>query len=79
MDVLLSVDLVRMSWGKQIDRAVIATADSDFVPAIQAAKEAGVITRLAYSPDLPVNDELLEAFDERLEINMQLLGKCKLH
>jgi uncharacterized LabA/DUF88 family protein len=79
VDVLLSVDLVRMSWGKQIDRATIVTADSDFVPAVQAAKEAGVITKLAYSPSLPVNNELVEAFDERIEINTALLDKCKLN
>ena len=78
VDVLLSVDLVRMSWGKQIDRAILVTADSDFVPAVQAAKEAGVITKLAYSPDLPVNNELLEAFDERIEITKDLLNQCKL-
>lgn len=81
VDVLLSVDLVRMSWGKQIDRAIIVTADSDFVPAVQAAKEAGVITKLGYSPDLPVNNELLEAFDERIEITNDILenSKLKLH
>jgi uncharacterized LabA/DUF88 family protein len=67
-----------MSWGRQIDRAIIVTADSDFVPAVQAAKEAGVITKLAYSPDLPVNNELLEAFDERIEITKDLLKQCKL-
>jgi uncharacterized LabA/DUF88 family protein len=78
VDVLLSVDLVRMSWGKQIDRAIIVTADSDFVPAVQAAKEAGVITKLAYSSSLPVNNELLEAFDERIEITKDLLKKCRL-
>jgi uncharacterized LabA/DUF88 family protein len=78
VDVLLSVDLVRMSWSKQIERAVIATADSDFVPAIHAAKEAGIITRLAYYPSLPVNNELLEAFDERIEITKALLERCRL-
>ena len=67
-----------MSWGKQIDRAIIVTADSDFVPAVQAAKEAGVITKLAYSSSLPVNNELLEAFDERIEITKDLLKKCRL-
>jgi len=37
VDVLLSVDLVRMSWSRQIDSAVLLTGDSDFVPAVQAA------------------------------------------
>jgi len=41
IDVLLSVDLVRMSWDHQIDSAIIISGDSDFVPAIKAAKDAG--------------------------------------
>ncbi len=78
VDVLLSVDLVRMSWGKLIDRAVLVTADSDFVPAVQASKDAGVITRLWYYPKLPVNNELLEAFDERYEITSSMIQKNKI-
>jgi len=33
-----------MSWDHQITKAVLVTGDSDFVPAIQAAKDAGVLT-----------------------------------
>jgi len=36
VDVLLSVDLVRMSFDHQIDVAVVLTGDSDFVPAVRA-------------------------------------------
>ena len=60
--MMLGVDLVRMSWDKQIQRAVIVTADSDFVYAVQAAKDAGVITQLWYSSELLVNQSLLDVF-----------------
>ena len=48
VDILFSVDLVRMSWARQIDRAVLITGDSDFIPAVNAAKETGVIVELYY-------------------------------
>lgn len=79
VDVLLSVDLVRMSWGRQIGKAVLVTGDSDFVPAIQAAKDAGVLTVLYYSrahPQVSALDELLYACDERIEITQDLIASC---
>ena len=79
VDVLLSVDLVRMSWDHQIEKAVLVTGDSDFVPAIQAAKDAGVLTVLYYSrahPQVSALDELLYACDERIEITQRLINSC---
>jgi len=76
VDVLLSVDLVRMSWDHQIGKAILVTGDSDFVPAIQAAKDAGVLTVLYYSrahPQVSALDELLYACDERVEITQDLI------
>jgi len=79
VDVLLSVDLVRMSWDHQIEKAILVTGDSDFVPAIQAAKDAGVLTVLYYSrahPKVSALDELLYACDERIEITQDLIDQC---
>jgi len=76
VDVLLSVDLVRMSWDHQIQKAVVVTGDSDFVPAIQAAKDAGVLTHLFFSRN-SCHRELLLAFDERTQITEELIGQCR--
>jgi len=78
VDVLLSVDLVRMSWDHQISKAVLVTGDSDFVPAVQAAKDAGVLTVLYHSKASKVGalDELLYACDERREITQDLIKSC---
>ena len=38
VDVLLSVDLVRLSWSKQIQAAILVAGDSDYVPAVEAAE-----------------------------------------
>lgn len=72
VDALMSVDLVRMSWDKQIQRAFLVTGDSDFVPAIMAAKEAGVLVKLYYEGGT-VNDELYDACDDREQLTKSKL------
>lgn len=67
VDILMAVELVRLSWSHQIGHAIIVSGDSDFVPAIEAAKDAGVITTLYYSKK-SVHNELLSAVDERYEM-----------
>lgn len=76
VDILLAVDLVRMSWGKQIQRAILITGDSDFVPAVQAAKDAGVLTQVYYSRNA-VHDELLDTCDECFEITSDLIDRVR--
>ncbi len=58
-----------------MDKAILVTGDSDFVPAIKAAKYAGVVIILYYSRGLGVyaHDELLEAVDEKYEITQELI------
>jgi len=77
VDVLLSVDLVRMSFDHQIDAAVLLTGDSDFVPAVRAAKEAGVIVRLYYVPG-NCGDDLITTCDESYEIDEDLIRQVHL-
>lgn len=76
VDILMAVDLVRLSWAKQISKAILVTGDSDFVPAIQAAKDAGVLVSLYYSP-LSIHDELLSVVDERFVITENLIDSIK--
>ena len=71
------VDLVRMSSNRQIEKAVLITGDSDLVPAIEAARDEGVVVVVYYSPNSRHN-ELLQACDERYEITRNLLEKTRL-
>jgi uncharacterized LabA/DUF88 family protein len=73
----MAVDLVRMSANKQIDKAIIITGDSDLVPAVEAARDSGVVVTLYYSPNAR-HDELLQACDERYEITRNLIERIKL-
>jgi uncharacterized LabA/DUF88 family protein len=57
-----------------IQKAVIVTGDSDFLPAIEAAKEAGVLVTLYYSQS-SIHDELLSAVDESELIDRNLINQ----
>ncbi len=74
VDIALAVDLVRLSYGRLIGKAVVVTGDSDFVPAVEAAKDAGVLAILYYSPS-SIHDELLSAVDESAIIDQSLISR----
>jgi len=79
VDVCLSVDLVKLSCKGIIDKAILITGDSDFVPAVNVAKEEGIVTILYYSktPPMYVHYELLEACDETYEITKDIIDASK--
>lgn len=66
VDVMMSVDMVKLAATNQVDRAVLVTGDSDFVYAVKVAKESINVT-LYYFPGT-VHYELLQACDDRIEI-----------
>jgi len=78
VDVLLSIDLTRLSWRDKIEKAILITADTDFIPAIQEAKNAGVTTVLAYCDKMerPISKALYQVCDERKLITSDLLREC---
>ena len=76
VDIWIAVDLVRLSFSHQITKAVLITGDSDLVPAIEAAKDAGVVVQLYYSRH-SVHHELLQACDERYELDQALIQKIQ--
>ena len=78
LDVLMDVDLVRLSATRQIDQAILVTGDSDFVPAVKVAKMDGVLVQLYYSRNSK-SDELYDACDERFEISKELIEKVRLY
>ena len=77
--MMLGVDLLKMSLTKQIQSAVIITADSDFVYAVQTAKDEGVITKLCYSKESNVNQDLLDVFDENMQFTQDIIDACLLN
>jgi uncharacterized LabA/DUF88 family protein len=64
VDVLLSVDLVRHAAAGHIQHAILVAGDSDFVPAVEAAKEHGVTLTLWCGHYNTVNNDLIALADE---------------
>ncbi len=77
VDVMLALDLVKLSWLGRMDVAVLVAGDDDFVPAVREAREYGVVVRLCYQPG-NVGLELLNAADERLELTESLIKEVRL-
>jgi uncharacterized LabA/DUF88 family protein len=83
VDIMLGVDLVLMAATRQITRAVLLTGDSDFVPAVEAAKRQGTLVTLYHGPMAPaskfgtVHRELWEACDERFELTQELVDSVQ--
>lgn len=76
VDIWIAVDLVRLSFSHQITKAVVVSGDSDLVPAIEAAKDAGVVVQLWYSRRA-VHNELLQTADERFEVSQSLIDRVR--
>lgn len=76
VDIYLGVDLVTLAVKGRISRAVIITGDSDFLPAIRAAKNEGVLVHLFHGagPQQPHRD-LWEEADDRTVITPELLSR----
>lgn len=74
VDILLAVDLVLLATKQRIDKAVIVTGDSDFLPAIRSAKNEGVMIHLYHGTggNRPHRD-LWDAADSRTEITKAML------
>jgi len=85
VDIMLGVDLVLLGATRQITRAILVAGDSDFVPAVEAAKMQGVLISLWHgptrngtsSPHSTVHRELWEACDERFEMDQKFVNSIR--
>jgi len=74
VDALLAIDLVQLASKHIITHAAIVTADNDFVPVIEAAKNEGVLVTLYHSTSLGKNQDLWMCADERRVINSAFIN-----
>lgn len=75
VDILLGVDLVQLAAKQAIQEAVLVAEDSDFIPAVVAAKSEGILVRL-YHGDRPHSDLWQEA-DERIQLTQSLIDSVR--
>lgn len=78
VDVLFAVDLVSLSSKHLITDAVLITGDSDMIPAIQIAKNEGIIVTLYYMPGATTHHELLETVDIAIPIDQAFIKRIAL-
>ena len=77
VDILLGVDMVQLAAKQNIQEALLLAGDSDFIPAVTAAKIEGVVVKLFHGQK-PHSDLWREA-DERTRINQDLINSILLH
>lgn len=80
VDLLLGLDFALLSGKRQITHAAIVSGDSDLLPAVQVAKEEGILVWLFHGPhksqingSYTFAQELWEAADERCEIDLAFM------
>lgn len=78
VDIKLAVDLVLLASKRQITRAAIVTGDSDFLPAVQAAKNEGVLIHLFHgSGGNQPHRDLWDTADSRTAITADLVNSLQ--
>lgn len=77
VDVQLAVDLITLAYSRQIATAVVVAGDSDFIPAVQAAKDQGVRIVLYHGRVNPAHRDLLAAADQRRQFDLALIGAVR--
>lgn len=75
VDILLGVDLVQLATKQTIQEAILLAGDSDFIPAVIAAKQEGVLVRL-YHGARPHTD-LWQECDERHPISQRIIDAAR--
>ena len=73
VDVLLTCDLVRHSAAGHIQHAILVAGDSDFIPAINVAKESGVTLTLWCGASTTVHKDLVTLADEVHNMDLRRL------
>ena len=78
VDMRIGLDIASLAFKRLVDKIILVSGDSDFVPAVKEAKEAGVLVCLFYSktPNASIHDELFSMCDERHELKHDIFDAC---
>ncbi|MGH7738292.1 MAG: NYN domain-containing protein [Candidatus Tyrphobacter sp.] len=77
VDIMLGVDLVLLAAKGRIHRAALFTGDSDFIPAVKAAKNEGVHVHLFHGNKAEVHDEIWTAADDRTQVDAGFIQEVR--
>lgn len=76
VDIMLGVDLALLAGKNQITHAVLLAGDSDFIPAVEAAKSEGVLVRLYHGRNC--HKDLWDCVDERIPVTKAFIDAVTL-
>ena len=76
VDIMLGVDLALLAGKNQITHAAILAGDSDFIPAIIAAKSEGVLVRMYHGKSY--HKDLWDCVDERIPVTKAFIDAITL-
>ena len=76
VDIMLGVDLALLCGKGQITHAALLAGDSDFIPAVLAAKSQGVLVRLYHGQSF--HKDLWDCVDERVPITKAFIDAVTL-
>ena len=68
VDIMLGVDLVLLAVKRTITHAVLVAGDSDFLPAVQVARDEGVSVHLYHGVEQNPHKDLWDKCDDRTPI-----------
>lgn len=71
VDILLGVDIALLSAKGQIQQVILVAGDSDFIPAVEVAKNEGVLVTLFHGKSY--HSDLWRVVDERYPIDRALI------
>lgn len=78
VDVMLAIDLVTLSTKRLIQHALLMTGDSDMLPAVQIAKNEGVVVEL-FHVGQSTHRELIQTVDISNVIDQSWIDTIKAH
>ncbi len=73
-DLQLGLDFALLSGRHQITHAALVAGDSDFIPAVEVAKQEGIVVFLFHGPSSGGQELWYEA-DERFELNQGFMSR----
>ncbi len=77
VDIMLGVDLVQLSTKRLITTAALVAGDSDFLPAVEIARDEGVVVHLYHGTTNQPHRELWDACDERTAISRDMIDQVR--
>lgn len=75
VDILLGVDMVLLAVKQAIQEVILVAGDSDFIPAVTAAKAEGVLIKLYHGAQ--PHADLRQESDERIRIDQALIDSIR--